>query len=46
MVANAAPAPAGGYDALAVVQESFVETDNLRLEVPGGQLDAIEAVVL
>ena len=46
MVANAAPAPAGGYDALAVVQESFVETGNLRLEVTGDQISAIEAVVL
>lgn len=46
MVANAAPAPGGGYDALAVVQESFVESDNLRLEVAGGQLSAIEAVNL
>ena len=35
MVANAAPAPAGGYDALAIVQESFV-TDDLELAAPGG----------
>ncbi len=46
MIANAAPAPGGGYDALAVVQESFVETDNLRLEVAGVPLSAIESVVL
>ena len=37
LVANAAPAPGGGYDALAVIQESFVGGDSarLRIEVPG-----------
>ncbi|MEO8411883.1 MAG: tRNA-modifying protein YgfZ, partial [Propionivibrio sp.] len=40
MVANAAPAPNGGYDALAVIQEGFVDTasksEKLRLEVSAG----------
>jgi folate-binding Fe-S cluster repair protein YgfZ len=36
MVANAAPAPAGGYDALAIVQETFAATGDLELSVPGG----------
>jgi tRNA-modifying protein YgfZ len=35
MVANAAPSPQGGFDALAVIQENFIEAGNLRLEVPG-----------
>lgn len=35
MVVNAAPAPGGGYDALAVIQESFVETGGLYLDAPG-----------
>lgn len=36
MVANAAPSPDGGYDALAVIQESFVELDGLSLGEVGG----------
>jgi folate-binding protein YgfZ len=36
MVANAAPAPGGGYTALAVIQENFVEAGDLELGVPGG----------
>lgn len=36
MVANAAPAPAGGYDALAVVQEAFAASGDLELATPGG----------
>ena len=36
MVANAAPAPSGGYDALAVIQENFVELPTLSLGAPGG----------
>jgi folate-binding protein YgfZ len=36
MVANAAPAPAGGYDALAIVQETFAAAGDLELAVPGG----------
>ncbi|MEI7431119.1 MAG: folate-binding protein YgfZ [Betaproteobacteria bacterium] len=35
MVANAAPAPDGGYDALAVIQEGFVDAGSLFL----GKLD-------
>ncbi len=46
MVANAAPAPGGGYDALAIIQESFVETDTLHFGVADGQIEAIEPVVL
>lgn len=37
MVANAAPSPAGGFDALAVIQESFVEQPGLSLGESGGQ---------
>lgn len=44
-VANAAPAPGGGYDALAVVQESHVDTDEAALNVPGGPIATIEPVV-
>lgn len=36
MVANAAPAPAGGYDALAIVQEGFVDAGDLEVAAPGG----------
>ncbi len=34
MVSNAAPSPAGGYDALAVIQESFVPAGHLYLDTP------------
>lgn len=37
MVANAAPSPDGGYDALAVIQETFATADDLALGAPGGQ---------
>ena len=33
-VVNAARAPQGGFDGLAVIQERFVDTGNLRLETP------------
>lgn len=36
MVANAAPAPEGGYVALAVIQEGFVDAGDLELGAPGG----------
>ena len=36
MVANAAPSPDGGYDALAVIQENFVEQPGLTLGEAGG----------
>lgn len=36
MVANAAPSPQGGYDALAVIQEDFVEQPGLSLGESGG----------
>ena len=36
MVANAAPAPDGGYVALAVIQEGFVDAGDLELGAPGG----------
>lgn len=36
MVANAAPSPDGGYDALAVIQENFVEQPGLALGEAGG----------
>jgi folate-binding protein YgfZ len=44
MVANAAPAPAGGYDALAVVQENFVAANDLVLGAPDGQPISIEPI--
>jgi folate-binding protein YgfZ len=44
MIANAAPAPDGGYDALAVIQESFVDTGDLRLDAPDIRIVAIEPV--
>lgn len=44
-VSNAAPAPGGGYDALAIVQESFVEAGALRLDGSDGLIVAIEPVV-
>ena len=36
MVTNAAPAPAGGYAALAIVQESFVAAADLQIAAPDG----------
>ncbi|MBS1228123.1 MAG: folate-binding protein YgfZ [Proteobacteria bacterium] len=36
-VANAAPSPGGGYDALAVIQETFATAKDLELGAPGGQ---------
>jgi len=46
MVANAAPSPGGGCDALAVVQEGFVETESLRVDVPGTPGMDISAITL
>ena len=43
MIANAAPAPTGGYSALAVVQESFVAGE-LTLGLPDGPRFTIEAL--
>jgi len=37
MVANAAPSPEGGYDALAVIQETFATANDLELGALGGQ---------
>ncbi|TLD44343.1 MAG: tRNA-modifying protein YgfZ [Accumulibacter sp.] len=45
MVANAAPAPAGGHDALAIIQESFAAAGGLRLGNPGGAAIDVEPVV-
>ena len=36
-VANAAPSPGGGYDALAVIQETFASANDLALGAPDGQ---------
>lgn len=45
MVANAAPAPGGGYQALAVIQENFVAAGDLELGTPGGpRIDDIQLV--
>lgn len=46
MVANAAPSPAGGYDALVVMQENFVESVDLALGAPDGQHFTIEPIVV
>ena len=45
MVANAAPSPDGGYDALAVIQESFVELPGLSLGESGGPGFSVLAIV-
>lgn len=44
MIANAAAAPAGGHDALAIIQESFA-VGGLQLGNPGGAAIAVEPVV-
>ncbi|WP_300318838.1 folate-binding protein [Accumulibacter sp.] len=44
MVANAAPAPAGGYDALAVVQESFADAGDLAVATAAGPRIELERV--
>lgn len=44
MVANAAPAPEGGYTALAVIQEDFVTAGDLELGTPGGPAIATQRV--
>ncbi len=46
VVANAAPSPAGGHDALAVVQENFAGAAQLGLGAPGGQGFTIKPVVV
>lgn len=46
MVANAAPSPNGGFDALAVIQENFLEATDLGLGAPGGQGFMIEPVAV
>ena len=43
-IANAAAAPDGGFDALAVLQESFAEQPGLGLGVPGGPSFSIESI--
>ena len=44
-IANAAPSPEGGYAALAVIQEGFVEANELALGAADGpRVSAIEAV--
>jgi folate-binding protein YgfZ len=44
MVANAAPSPDGGYAALAVIQENFVDAGDLELGAPGGSRITTELV--
>ena len=41
-VANVAPVPGGAYVALAVVKESVVDTDEIRLEIPGVNITGVE----
>ena len=45
MVVNAAPSPMGGYDALAVIQENYIEAGNFGLGTPNGQSFVINPVV-
>lgn len=45
MVANAAQTPDGGYTALAVIQENFVEAGDLELGAPGGPQIETQPVV-
>ena len=44
MIANAAPSPNGGFDALGVAQESFVEAGELKLGTPEGPALSVERV--
>lgn len=45
LVANAAPAPEGGYTALAVIQENFVTAGDLELGAPSGPAIETERVI-
>ena len=45
LVANAAPSPDGGYQALAVIQENFVAAGDLELGAPGGSKIVVAPVV-
>ncbi len=44
MIVNAAPAPGGGFAALAVIQENHVAAGDLELGKPGGARLAVELV--
>jgi folate-binding protein YgfZ len=44
IVASAAPAPGGGYDALAVIQESYAEAASLHFGHPDGPAIAPDAI--
>lgn len=44
MIANAAPSPNGGFDALGVIQENFVEAGNLHLGTPDGPTIRVELI--
>lgn len=44
MVVNAAASPAGGFDALAIVQESFVSAADLQVGSPGGVAVALNVL--
>lgn len=46
MIANAAPAPEGGYLALAVLQEGFVGSGDLHLNVSNDPELTVSAVEL
>ena len=46
IVANSAPSPSGGYDALAVVQEEFISAGGLEIGRPGIPCIAIEPVAI
>lgn len=44
-VANSAPSPDGGFDALAVIQENFVGTNDLRIEGQGSADIPLERII-
>ena len=46
VVASVAPAPDGGFVALAVIKESAIASDEIHLEIPGVIVTGLEAVVV
>lgn len=44
MIANAAPSPDGGFEALGVIQESFADNGTLRLGTPDGPVLSVALI--
>jgi len=44
LIANAAPSPDGGFEALGVIQESFAEAGTLRLGTPDGPALSVKLI--